>query len=594
MSKFTKFLYSPRMFFQDAKKKAAVRKVDQMSLEEQRRFGLIASEYKDEQQSKKQKKDSKEVASRKSNQAKSLSKNRSEDLQLANKLLDFEVNFPVNSLQGGAAAPGLLMWPLFRHILWVRCQASYKGKNASEINTCKLYISREWQEHYSRKLPIKTLETLPEENCDFLFFTNLRGTEQTRINGYIYNRITDPVFEVARTLGRAKKVEVVKSIGDITSHRVHDVDVVLPPMLRKVGYAPLTDRPKDFLVHVQKYLPEAKFDERSYNECVEWFFHQRDFYLQLLKCYNPKVIFFVGFDYHYALVCAAKKLGIKTVDLQHGVQAGWSPVYNRWQAIPRQGYELLPDVFWVWGDYDANKIRENFGDDPEVCGIEPLIGGFPWLERQKDLMDEVLPASLSRLQKHIINKKNSTTSFVEEMHEGASGVREVGEPSSTEKNKKVGVLTLQDQISLPFLFEKIILDTSDRIEWIIKRHPKHQSIDLSSLKGKATYSREIDNISFMALARVADIHMTECSTTVIEADYFGVPSVVCGYQGFLNYSDFIELGMVFHIDSPEAFENILESALATVGESQMKIVDNTQLEKALRILIDIKANGEIL
>ncbi|MCV6604160.1 MAG: hypothetical protein OIF34_02575, partial [Porticoccaceae bacterium] len=262
------------------------------------------------------------------------------------------------------------------------------------MNTSKVYISRDWQQHYREQLPVKTLEDLAQQEpdsqaCDFLFFTNLRGTEQTRIDGRIYNRITDPVFEVARTLGSAKKVEVIKSVGEIWPHREHDVELLLPPLLRKVGYAALTDYPKDFFARVDKLLPEAKFNEKHYNDCVEWFFHQRDYYLQLLQQYRPKVVFFVGFDYHYALVCAAKELGIETVDLQHGVQAGWSPVYNHWQAVPQQGYSLLPDTFWVWGEYDAGKIRETFGhmpksagNHPESCGVRALVGGFPWLDRQ--------------------------------------------------------------------------------------------------------------------------------------------------------------------------------------------------------------------
>lgn len=561
MSKLRKLIKSPRIFFEDARRKKAVKLVDSMNSDELKRFNKSRSPLLLVDS---RKPDKKVVTSGKAvNSGKVANITRTDDLSLAQKLLNFERNFPVNSLQGGDAAPGLLLWPFFRHLFWVRCQATYKGKNAATVNTSKFYISRDWQQHYRQQLPVKKLEDVETQSCDFLFFTNLRGTEQTRIDGRIYNRITDPVFEVARTLGRAKKVEVIKSIGEIWPHREHDVELLLPPLLRQVGYAALTDYPKDFFEKVDKLLPEAKFNEKHYNDCVEWFFHQRDYYLHLLQCYNPKVVFFVGFDYHYALVCAAKQLGIETVDLQHGVQAGWSPVYNHWQAVPQQGYSLLPDTFWVWGDYDAGKIRETFGHNSDVSGVRALVGGFPWLDRQKDFVNESLPKPLHKLV----------------------------EARADELGRKIGLLTLQDQTTFPLLFKQIIEQSSDCITWLIKRHPKHRNIDLSAIKGKALYGKEFDSVSFLTLIRAVDIHLTECSTAVIEADYFGVPSVVTGEQGILNYSDFIEQGTVHYIKSAEELNERLDSILATSGTSRMGVIDNSVLEQVLRDLLNKHYSG---
>gem|GEM_PF-4072041 len=626
MSKLSKVLQSPKMFFSDARKKFAVRQVDNMSREEQQRFGLIAGSEKTKPVAKAAPKKiapkatpdkkatpkatpDKKATPKATPTKKVVPKMRNDDLKLAAKLLHFERSFPVNSLQGGDAASGLMLWPYFRHLFWVRCQADYKGKNAAIVNTSKQYVSRDWQQHYTAQLPVKTLETLPEESLDFLFFTNLRGTEQTRIDNRIYNRITDPIFEVARTLGRAKKVEVIKGVGEIWPHREHDVELVLPPMLRKVGYAALTDRPKDFLDRVHNLLPEAKFDEKSYNDCVEWFFHQRDFYLQLLQRYNPKVVFFVGFDYHYALVCAAKELGIETVDLQHGVQSGWSPVYNHWQAVPYQGYGLLPDTFWVWGEYDAGKIRNTFGNNPDICGVRPLVGGFPWLDRQQDFVNEALPEALLKLQQQLEKEAQEQLLAQQEITAEAVLVTEsaqsdqkaveaelvseqvvvaddVEAPVEIKPVRKVALLTLQDQTVFPPLFAQIIEQSADRLAWLIKRHPKHQNIDLSAIKGKALYGKAFDSVSFLTLIGAADIHLTECSTAVIEADYFGVPSVVTGEQGILNYSDFIEQGTVHHVESANAFNERLDDILAAGGEPRMGVVDNTTLEQALRNLLE--------
>lgn len=534
MSKLSKFIKTPKLFIEDSRKKSALKLVGEMGEADLKRLGKRAGV------------DLKSGKPKLSSVPKDASRN--DDLLLSNKLLSFERSFPVNSLESGNKNGDMLLWPFFRHLLWVRCQATYKGKNAAAVNTSKMYISEEWQRHYKKCLPAKALDELEVDSLDFLFFTNLRGTEQTMVNDHIYNRITDPVFEVASRLGKAKKVEVIKSIGEVHPKRIHDADLILPPLLRKIGYAALTDVPKDFVKRVNQLLPEAKFADNNYNDCIEWFFHQRDFYTELLQRYNPKVIFFVGFDYHYALVSAAKALGVHSVDLQHGVQAGWSPVYNHWQVVPEGGYEMLPDTFWVWGDYDARKIVNNFDCD----NVDAIVGGFPWLDRQSDFLLEKQPDSLKKIA----------------------------------KDKKIGILTLQDQTEFPQLFERIVVQTVDQIQWIIKRHPKHKNINLSRIKGKALFGKDFDQVSFLTLIRTADIHLTECSTAVIEADYFGVPSVVTGEQGILNYSDFIDQGTVHHVETADEFVEQLDSYLDAVGKSQMGVVDNSSTERALKQLLE--------
>lgn len=535
MSKLTKLLTSPRLFFGDTRKKAAIKLVNSMTRDDIVRFPQTKNAQSNRAQSS-------------ITPAKSAEDTRNNDIALAHKLLNFERNFPVNTLKSGESNRDILLWPFFRHLLWVRCQAAYKGKNSANVNTSKMYVSPEWQEHYRQILPAKTLEELKEGHCDFLFFSNLRGTEQILIDDNIYNRITDPIFEVAKTLGTAKKVEVIKSIGEIKQERVHEPELVLPPLLRKIGYTAIAEVPQNFVAHVNQHLPEVQFSNKSYNDSIEWFFHQRDFYKALLKKHDPKIIFFVGFDYHYALVCAAKELGIKSVDLQHGVQAGWSPVYNHWHAIPYQGYEMLPDWFWVWGDYDARKISNNFPCE----SIKPLIGGFPWLDRQSDIVAETPPKILSIL----------------------SG------------QKNIGLLTLQDQVQFPSLFEQIIDNTKGQIQWVIKRHPKHQQIDLSRLKGKALFGKQFDNLSFLTLIKIASIHLSECSTSVIEADYFGVPSIVTGSQGELNYRDFIDQGTVYHIESADEFLERLVDIVSIKHKSRMGVVKNGTVESALKFLLE--------
>jgi len=560
MSKLTKLFKNPKLFFEDAKINKAAHAAA---------VHAPAPPKKPESTAKPQpvaapKPQSIVKKPAKPAQISSGSKVRDDDLALAQKLLAFEAIYPVNNID--ATHPliytqQLHIWPLLRHIFWVRSQALYKGKDPAKVNTTKMYISPEWRRHYSAVADVQDIVDIAAEPCDFLFFTNLRGTEQTKIDGKIYNRITDPVFEVAKTIGKSKKVEIVKSIGTVAASRFrfHPVDLLYPPELRKIGYFELLNFPENFLPRVQQFLPDIKVAIEQLRGELEFFFHQRDLYVEILKKYQPKIVFFVGFDYYYALVLAAKSLGIKTVDLQHGVQAGWSPVYNNWQALPVAGYGMLPDYFWVWGGYDEAKIKENF----PVPGVQPIIGGFPWLERQKGFFSD----DGNALEK--FKRKN-------------------------ENDPLVGLITLQDQTEFPLLFSEIITMTAGKMRWIIKRHPKHLNINLKMVSGKSHHGKFFDDLSFVVLLKVVDIHLTECSTSVIDADYFGIPSVVTGIQGMLNYQDFIDKKQVLHVNSAQEFVERLPALLASKGASRMGVIDNDgTTERALRTLLDSQRYGAV-
>jgi len=559
MSKLTKLFKNPRLFFEDAKinrDAKLVAGVNKASLPTPANKAPPANPKATENK----KLDIKQSAAKPVlEKIKDADKTRDGDLVMAKKLLNFEAIYPVNNIES-LLEPNdtekLKLWPFLRHMLWVRSRAAYKGAALEKMVTTKMYISQEWRKHYRAIAGIRDVPELAESECDFLFFTNLRGTEQTRIDNKIYNRITDPVFEIAQKIGRSKKVEIVKSIGTIAENRFrfNPADLVYPPLLRKVGYFELCDIPENFVPRVKEFLPELKFANDQLRNELEFFFHQRDFYVDLLKKYNPKVVFFIGFDYHYALILAARSLGIKSVDLQHGVQAGWSPVYNNWQALPVAGYEMLPDYFWVWGRYDEVKIKENF----PVNGVTPIIGGFPWLERQKSFFSD----------------------------EGSKGLWDFKKGSS--EGQWIGIITLQDQSEFPGLFRDIILATSGKVRWIIKRHPKHLNIKLDSVRRKAHYGKHFDDLSFAALLKIVDLHLTECSTSVIDADYFGIPSMVTGVQGILNYKDFIDKKQVFHTMTAQGFVEKMPQLLESKGASRMEVIDNDgTTERALRTLLNL-------
>lgn len=466
------------------------------------------------------------------------------DIELSEELKDFKSNYPVNKIKLG----DLYFWPILRHVLWVRLRFAYKGsRNVATVNPGRVFINKYWRKIYRENYGFSELGNVSgEKGLDFLFFTNLRGTEQTTIEGKIYNRVTDPIYEVAKEVGLSEKVEIIKTQGDVDTNRFFDPIYIIPPVATKAERYSSFSSPDDLFSSLEEKIPSAEFDKKSNKEVVEYFFYAKDMYKSLLIEKNPKSVFFVGYDFHFPLIMAAKELGVKSIDLQHGLQAGWSPSYNFWDEVPSNGYEVLPDYFWVWGEYDYKHISNTFSS----AKSKAVIGGFPWMERQMEFS--------TRLPGLIVEK--------------------------FDPGKLIGIITLQDQKVFPELFEDIVNSTQEKIVWVIKRHPKFRSINLKKVKN-VVEGGVVDEVPFSAFLDSVDLHLTECSTSVVEADYFGVKNFVSGVQGFKNYSDFIHRGSVFHVDSLSSFINKVDSINFNKKKSVMNILDTVEIDKVLESII---------
>jgi len=81
----------------------------------------------------------------------------------------------------------------------------------------------------------------------------------------------------------------------------------------------------------------------------------------LVSCYYSMV--------GLALCLAARRQGVLSVDVQHGVTAR-NPAYDGWSRFPDGGYSLLPDRFWTWSEADA--------EAPRRSSLKAIVGGHPF------------------------------------------------------------------------------------------------------------------------------------------------------------------------------------------------------------------------
>jgi len=230
---------------------------------------------------------------------------------------------------------------------------------------------------------------------------------------------------------------------------------------------------------------------------------------------NPKIV--IGIQPDKYICRAGKARGIPVYDLQHGV----IPDEDRWYgSIYRTltPIEELPDGFLCWDDQAVATIAK-WADQK---GIRAIKVGNPWFLRfSKEDPDDLL------------------------VHEA------IAEWKVCDNTRPCILVSLQWGMkdSYPDIFfngvledalEKVILDTQDIYNWILRLHPvqimgKERKTALKYLtntfgKEKAQGWQESSQIPLPIVLRQADIHITYHSTVTIEAAWMGVKSALLNQQ----------------------------------------------------------------
>lgn len=459
----------------------------------------------------------------------------------------FTQYYDVNSMK----LNGEHIWPYIRNHLWVHMNFVALGKISwRNINALNLQNGHRSQLpiSYRKKIKVeygaKEIEEIKEQQVDFLFLVGMNSTEQIEIDSQIYHRITDPLYEAALTMGTALKLEMVKTSSPTISKwhaYVHKTMLILPPLLQKIGYSECLTYDSRFFKVIKAYIPSLNLSsENQLESIVNYELYTREYYSELLKRLNPKVICLYGFHYNAPLISAADELGILTVDLQHGLQVGWNPLYNNYDELPPFGYQALPDIFAVWGKKEYDNILRTFKSHKH----RPIYMGMPWLKKIK-----TFSLSFSKSLK---------------------------EKLTTDKLRIL--LIMQNQTAIPQLFLDIIDQSGDNIMWIVRHHPKgerYTSKDFSKTK-HVLIDDEIDKILFNQLFKYIDIAISEGSALATEASYFGVKNIITSPMGLENYGYEIEKGIFYYLKNQNEFQAILDEIRKTEQASSYSACEDVE------------------
>lgn len=265
-------------------------------------------------------------------------------------------------------------------------------------------------------------------------------------------------------------------------------------------------------------------------------------YSRLLRRARPRVVYVVCFygSERFAMLLAARRLGIPTVDIQHGYSGELHWAYSRWTNMPSGGYELLPRYFWCWSE-DERRTMSAWADQSGGAH-RVLVGGNLFANMWRDGRNEV------------VHRYDEDVSGQIARHPGKVAVLYAANGLETD-----------DQLRR---LASVIRATASDMFWYCRLHPC-RSTDAGRaaeiLRSEQASTFEIERATRLPLyawLRHVSLHVTESSTTVMEASDFGVPSVLFGAVEAPSFAPYVESGWLRVANAPEEVPQALRHQLA--------------------------------
>jgi hypothetical protein len=216
------------------------------------------------------------------------------------------------------------------------------------------------------------------------------------------------------------------------------------------------------------------------------------------------------------IIAAAHQREIQVIDIQHGGEM--HGMYAGWSCIPENGYELLPDIFWCWGDQSVNRIQHGMKKSSK---LRTVVGGYPWQEFRQTKMSESLDKRQLKVPT-ISSTKNVLFSL---------------QPLSFDVKKRIP----------DFVLEFLKLDHPE-IQFKFRRHPndpddKEELRQLRKMKLNTQFEIEDSSADLVSTISGSNFHISAFSSVAFECLALGVPSLLFGEQSKVLYDREIQEGV---------------------------------------------------
>jgi hypothetical protein len=292
-----------------------------------------------------------------------------------------------------------------------------------------------------------------------------------------------------------------------------------------------------FTARIRAVMPGCEPGLHALRRSVSLIGDFADFFDAVIARVQPRLCFLVCYYWlvGFGLLLACRRHGIPSVDIQHGVQGDVHLAYGRWNRVPSAGFELMPSWFWCWSDAEVEAIRR-WSDGTQ--GVHRAIaGGNLFLDMWRSDRGPLAADSDRSIQ---------------------------GRKATLRADRDI-LVTLQPYLlteQFVQLLRDVMADAETRRCWWIRLHPSmlaERARVKAMFQGRA--NAEIDlatDLPLYALLRHVDAHVTQISSVVLEAEAFGVGSVVCWPDAMDLYRQQARSGTVLYAASADELTKALQ------------------------------------
>ncbi len=464
-------------------------------------------------------------------------------------------DYPVESWLIG----GIHIWPILKKIIFFTIIGD-KAIGFVKPSSIFSRIYKKIKELIKAWVYVKRLKL---KKTNFLFSS---GYEQRIVyKNREYNRFIEPLMDYLEEQGEESyllEYPVLKKNRINRPERIVDIIRMLPLYSSSSNKSKYVEELKqllefeDFLKSVfEKTGIDVGYNKTKLIKIILSIKSWEKVYTKIIKRTNPRYV--ISLVYYsnaiYGLNLAARKLGVTSIDLQHGGLGKSHPAYY-FSKIPVEGYNILPDIFWVWSESSYKDINTWTNQTPNKV----LLGGNPWI-------------------KFLNQEKNRNEERV--------------------NNKPIILFTLQpiNDIIPPYLY-KVIEETKEEFEWWLRFHPRMKEEEKKYVKDKFKDLGILDNIVFEhsstaplpVVLNECNLHMSISSGSITEAAIMQRFSLILSETGINYYENLIKDGWAYPCIE-EDLETIKNKIRITLDRKK-DIVEDVEQDYRDTLLLLLKQN----